>query len=73
MNVSPKPRGVPRARLIAIYLVLFALVLPWYWPAGDTRHVLGFPVWALVTLAAVFATSAFTAWIYLTQSGGEAD
>ena len=54
-----------------MYLVLFALVIPWYWPAGDSRHLLGVPLWALAALAAVFLTSVFTAWVYLTQSEGE--
>lgn len=56
-----------------MYLVLLALVIPWYWPAGDSRHVLGIPLWALVTLAAVFLTSAFTAWVYLAQSDGNGE
>lgn len=66
---SPKPR----AWILAVYLVLFALVIPWYWPADDSRHILGVPLWGLVTLAAVFLTSVFTAWVYLTQSDGEGD
>jgi drug/metabolite transporter (DMT)-like permease len=57
----------------AVYLVLLALVVPWYWPAGDTRHVHGVPIWAIVTLLAVLATSAFTAWIYLSRSEEEPD
>ncbi len=59
--------------ILAVYLALFALVIPWYWPAADSRHVLGIPLWALATLAAVFLTSVFTAWVYLTQSDGEGD
>ena len=55
------------------YVVFAALVVPWYWPAGDSRYVLGFPIWALVTLSAVFATSVFTAWVYLWRSDDEND
>jgi hypothetical protein len=44
------------------------LVIPWYWPDGDTRHAFGFPLWVIATLAAVFAVSLFTAWIYLSGS-----
>ncbi len=73
MSSSHKPAPKPRAWILGVYLVLFALVIPWYWPAGDSRHVFGFPLWALVTLAAVFLTSVFTAWVYLTQSEGEGD
>ncbi|MDH3421123.1 MAG: hypothetical protein OEQ25_18310 [Gammaproteobacteria bacterium] len=74
-NVSPsqKPAPKPRAWILAVYLVLFALVIPWYWPAADARHVFGIPLWALVTLAAVLLTSVFTAWVYLTRSEGEGD
>lgn len=68
-QAAPKPRGW----MLGVYLVLFALVIPWYWPAEDSRHIFGIPLWALTTLAAVFATSVFTAWVYLTQSEGEGD
>ena len=73
MSAANTPGGRPRAWILAAYLVLFALVIPWYWPAADSRHVLGIPLWALATLAAVFLTSVFTAWVYLTQSDGEDD
>jgi len=73
MSSSHPPGPKRRAWILLAYLALFALVIPWYWPADDTRHVFGFPLWALVTLAAVFLTSAFTAWVYLTQSDGEGD
>ena len=68
---TPAPRS--RAWILVVYLLLFALVIPWYWPVGDNRHVFGMPLWALATLAAVFLTSVFTAWVYLTQSDGEGD
>ena len=54
--------------ILGVYVVLLALVIPWYWPAGDATLVLGFPLWALVTLGAVLVTSAFTAWVYLSHS-----
>jgi len=50
---------------VIVYLGLLALVIPWYWPAGDTRHFYGLPLWVIVTLTALLATSAFTAWVYL--------
>lgn len=62
-----------RGWIALVYCVLLALVIPWYWPAGDTRHLLGIPLWALATLGAVFATSAFTAWVYLSRSDDGAD
>ena len=55
-----------RPRSIAlIYLVLLAIAIPWYWPAADTRHWLGVPLWAWLSLTAVLATSVFTAWVFI--------
>ena len=73
MSDSNTSAPKPRAWVLAVYLVLFALVIPWSWPAGDARHVFGLPLWVLATLAAVFVTSVFTAWVYLTQSDAEGD
>jgi hypothetical protein len=44
-----------------------ALVIPWYWPAVDTRQVGGLPLWSLASLGAAFATALFTAWVYWTS------
>jgi hypothetical protein len=55
----------PRRWIVIVYLGLLALVIPWYWPAGDTRHFYGLPLWVITTLAALLVTSAFTAWVYL--------
>ena len=48
-----------------MYLALLALVIPWYWPAGDTRSAYGLPLWVIATLAALLLTSAFTSWVFL--------
>ena len=56
----------PRGWIVLVYLVLLALVIPWYWPAGDARHLAGLPLWVLATLAALLLTSSFTAWVFLT-------
>ncbi len=63
----------PRLWVAVVYLVLLVLVIPWYWPAGDARHAFGFPLWALATLLALFVTSAFTAWVYLSGGRDESD
>jgi hypothetical protein len=55
----------PRRWIVIVYLGLLVLVIPWYWPAGDTRHLYGLPLWVIATLAALLVTSAFTAWVYL--------
>ena len=47
-----------------VYLLLFAVAVPWYWPA-DYRGplVLGFPLWVAVSLAAIALLAAWTAWV----------
>jgi len=57
-------RKHPRLWLAVAYASLLALVIPWYWPAGDLRQVGGFPLWSLASLGAAFATSLLTAWVY---------
>jgi drug/metabolite transporter (DMT)-like permease len=63
----------PRRWTALVYLMLLIVVVPWYWPAGDARHVFGLPYWVIVTLAAVFITSAFTAWVYLSRADDDSD
>ncbi len=47
-----------------VYLALYAVALPWYWPAGYRGPlVLGFPLWVAVTLAAIALLAAWTAWV----------
>ncbi len=65
MKESQEKRS--RRWIAFVYLGLLVLVIPWYWPGGDVRQVLGFPLWSLATLGAVFATSLFTAWVYWTS------
>lgn len=55
----------PRRWIVMVYLGLLALVIPWYWPAGDTRHLFGLPLWVIATLGALLVTSAFTAWVFV--------
>ena len=56
-----------------VYLVLLVLVIPWYWPIDDARHAYGLPFWVISTLALLFVTSAFTAWVYLSGPDDETD
>lgn len=49
------------------YLVLFLVGIPWYWPNGDDRVWLGFPLWVVVTLIASLAISIYTSWLFLKQ------
>ena len=47
-----------------VYLLLFAVAVPWYWPA-DYRGplVLGLPLWVAVSLAAIALLAAWTSWV----------
>ena len=60
-----------RAWIAIAYLILLALIIPWYWPEGDSRQWFGFPLWALGSLAALLAASFFTAWLYLCTGKSE--
>lgn len=52
-------------RIVAAYVVLLALGIPWYWPADQARFYLGFPLWALVSLLVGLLASVLTAWLFL--------
>ena len=46
----------------AVYLALYAVAIPWYWPADfHGPAVLGFPAWVAVSLLAAFALAVWTA------------
>lgn len=49
----------------AVYALLAGISIPWYWPAADTRMVLGFPLWVVVSVSGSFAVSCFTAWLFI--------
>lgn len=56
------------------FAVLFALINPWYFPAGmTTPRVLGVPLWALIVLAASLALSVFITWVVATQWHTDSD
>jgi hypothetical protein len=47
-----------------VYLLLFALSVPWYLPANQAPPLwLGLPYWVVISLLAVIAIAGFTAWI----------
>ncbi len=47
-----------------VYLLLYALAVPWYWPAGYRGPlVLGFPLWVAVSLGAVLLLAAWTGFV----------
>ncbi|MEM9016802.1 MAG: hypothetical protein AAGC68_07290 [Verrucomicrobiota bacterium] len=50
-----------------VYVGLFIVAIPWYWPSGDERVFLGFPLWVVVSIAMSLVISIYTAWIFLTR------
>ena len=54
-----EPREKPLVWLI--YLLLFAITIPWYWPAGYIGPlVLGLPLWVATTLGGVVLLALWT-------------
>jgi hypothetical protein len=68
-----EPRKVGYVWLV--YFALYALAIPWYWPAGYRGPlVLGFPLWVAVTLLAVLLLAVWTGFViqrYWIQVGEE--
>ena len=57
--------------IIAVYLVLLVIAIPWYWPNDISLIVFGFPVWVFVAILVSLITSIFTAFILLRYSWSE--
>ena len=49
----------------AVYILLVVVGIPWYLPANSMVIVLGFPLWAFISLLVAFIGTLFTAWLYL--------
>ncbi|MDH4571980.1 MULTISPECIES: hypothetical protein [Salinicola] len=50
------------------FVILFALINPWYFPAGSWSPLFfGVPYWALIILLASLALSIFITWVVKTQ------
>jgi len=50
------------------FLILFALVNPWYFPAGSwSPLIMGIPYWALIILLVSLALALFITWVVLRQ------
>ena len=61
-GIVQEPRKTPVVWVV--YLLLFAVAIPWYWPTGYRGHpVMGFPLWAAVTVAAVLLLALWTAFV----------
>jgi hypothetical protein len=47
-----------------IYLFLYAVAIPWYWPAGYRGPLIaGFPLWVAVSLTAILVLAIWTTWV----------
>lgn len=55
-------------RIIATYVVLLVLGIPWYWPSDQNTFYLGLPLWVLVSLFVGFLAALLTAWLFLRTS-----
>ena len=58
-----------------VYLLLYAVAIPWYWPTGYSGHpILGLPLWVAVTVAAVILLALWTSFVitqYWRDSGDQ--
>ncbi len=61
-QLASEPRKV--GYIWIVYLLLYALAVPWYWPEGYRGPlVLGFPLWVAVSLGAVLLLAVWTGWV----------
>ena len=57
-----------------VYLLLYAIAIPWYWPEGYIGPTLmGFPLWVAVTLSAIVGLGCWTVFViyFFWQTGEE--
>lgn len=71
--VEPTPT---RPWIWAVYLLLFAVSVPWYLPAGSPARLwFGLPHWVVLSLAACLGVAVFTVWVlsrhWSSPPGGE--
>ncbi|WP_110685022.1 hypothetical protein [Salinicola aestuarinus] len=65
---------VRKRRVWIGFALLFALINPWYFPAGMTTPlILGVPLWAIIVLVASLALSVFITWVVMTQWHTDSD
>tara|TARA_B100000029_G_scaffold470291_1_gene509008 strand:- start:294 stop:503 length:210 start_codon:yes stop_codon:yes gene_type:complete len=51
--------------IIATYIFLAAIAIPWYWPNNINYTVIGLPHWVVISVIVSIITSFFTAFILL--------
>ena len=52
-------------RIVIIYLILFSVGIPWYWPENNMSIILGMPAWVTIAIIVSFLISALTAFLLL--------
>ena len=52
-------------RSVIVYLILFTLAIPWYWPEDESRLLWGLPIWVVISVFVSIAISAYTAFLLL--------
>jgi len=61
-SIRSEPRKVRWIWLV--YLALYAVAIPWYWPDEYVGPiVLGFPLWVATTLLAILALAIWTTFV----------
>ncbi len=60
-RANKRERSTLRWWIWLTYAALFAVSIPWYWPADDQTLWLGMPAWATIAVVGSFAVSTFTA------------
>ncbi len=50
---------------VIVYLVLFTLAIPWYWPEDESRLLWGLPIWVTFSIFISILISTYTAYLLL--------
>jgi hypothetical protein len=51
--------------ICAVYIVLIAIGIPWYWEAESTVLIVGLPAWFIIAIGVSVCASTFTAYLLL--------
>lgn len=51
--------------IAAVYFVLLAIGIPWYWDKNTTLLIAGLPAWFVIAIVVSICTSIFTAYLLL--------
>jgi hypothetical protein len=61
---APSRVATGRLWIWIVYVVLFAVSIPWYLPADDAPALwFGLPYWVVISLAAYLVIAVFTAYV----------